>query len=79
MKTNLNNEYHLLLKLAGRLLKYFLLMMLGFAVVCIFSQVFQVKAILGFLLSLWIWEWIARIGVVIVVFVAIAIMVESSR
>jgi hypothetical protein len=79
MKSNIKDENSLLFKWACKVLKYFLLTILGFAVACILSQVFSISAILELLLSPNVWQWFARAGVFIFCLFAIAIIFESSR
>ncbi len=79
MKTNLTNENSLLFKWACKVLRYFLLVILGFAIVYILSHVFSVFSILEFLFSASVWQWIGRATVFVFCLLAIAMIYESSR
>ncbi|WP_460204453.1 hypothetical protein [Scytonema sp. NUACC21] len=79
MKTNLTNDRNLLFKWACKGLKYFLLILLGFAIAYVISKVFGASTIVQILLASIVWEWLFRIAVFIFCFFAIAVIYESCR
>ncbi|MBP5971309.1 hypothetical protein HW132_00805 [Brasilonema sp. CT11] len=79
MKTNLTQDHHLLLKLACKGLRYFLLTLLGFAIAYIVSAVFGVTPVIKILQSPSLWQWFIRIATFIFCLFAIAIMLDSWR
>jgi hypothetical protein len=79
MKNNLTDDRNLLFKWTCKGLKFFLLILLGFAIACIMSQVFGASIIVQMLLSSSVWEWLGRIAVFIFCSFAVAIIYESSR
>ena len=78
MKNNLNNGSGYLFNLACKVLKYFLLTLLGFAIAFVISRVFGVSQIVQMLLYPSIWAWVFRIAVSIFCLFAVAIIYESS-
>ncbi len=75
---NMNEHYSPLFRLACRLLRYFLLALFGFTLFCILSSVFGAFHIVT-LLILNLWEWIVRIGLLVLGVMAAAIVGESIR
>lgn len=74
----MNPEYSPLAHAAFRLLKYFLLGLFGFALVCVLASVFgawHLALLLGELLG----KWILRVGFVVLSVVAVAVVKESLR
>lgn len=74
----MNDHYSPLFRLACRLMKYFLLALFGFTLVCILSSVFGAFQIAK-LLILASWEWILRFGLLVLGVMAAAIVGESIR
>jgi hypothetical protein len=77
MKTNLKNNQNLLFNWACKGLKYFLFILLGFAIALVVFHAFGAVSIVAMLLSASIWIWFARIAVSLFCLFAIAIVVES--
>jgi ABC-type Na+ efflux pump permease subunit len=78
VRMRMNNYYSPLFRLACRLLKYFLLALFTFALVCILSSVFGAFEIVSRL----IWalgEWLVRVFLLILGVLAAAIVCESVR
>lgn len=76
MKMRKTDDYSLLFKFACQLLKYFLLVLVGFGVSCILSATISAHLLEG-LLTLWGGLW--RLGVLIFCFLFVAVVVESWR
>jgi hypothetical protein len=74
----INNHYSPLFKLACRLLKYFLLGLFSFTLVCLLSTVFGAFQTVSMLI-LALWQWIVRIGLLVLGVLAAAIVCESVR
>lgn len=74
----MNDRYSPLFNLACRLLRYFLLALFGFTLFCILSSVFGALQMVT-LLILALWEWIVRIGLLVLGVMAAAIVGESLR
>lgn len=74
----MNNYYSPLFRLACRLLKYFLLALFGFTLFCILSSVFGGFQMVALLIQA-SWEWIVRIGLLVLGVMAAAIVGESIR
>jgi hypothetical protein len=74
----MNDYYSPLFKLACRLLKYFLLALFGFTLFCILSSVFGAFPMVTALIRD-SWEWIVRIGLLVLGVMAVAIVGESIR
>jgi hypothetical protein len=80
MKGKLPNNSNRLLTWATKAFKYFLLLLLGFVLVCVLSGTFGFTAIAyQVLLSPDVWTWFLRIAVFIFFLFAIAIIWESSE
>ncbi|MEA5505115.1 hypothetical protein VB735_18780 [Halotia wernerae UHCC 0503] len=77
MKTNLKDDKNLLLKWAGKGLKYFILTLLGFAIALVVSDVFGAVSLTAILLSPSIWIWFLRVAVFLFCLFAIAMILES--
>ncbi|MFH7028435.1 MAG: hypothetical protein ACHBN1_24355 [Heteroscytonema crispum UTEX LB 1556] len=74
---NLPTDNNVLLIYAAKTLKYFLLAVFCFAIVCIMSQVFGAAFIGKLLLSASVWKWFLRMAVFIFCLFAIAMIWES--
>lgn len=72
------NQYNLLFRVASKFLKYFLLAILGIAIVSAISISLGGASIVTVLLP-FIADWIVRIGLIIFCLLAIAIIIESLR
>ncbi|BAU05277.1 hypothetical protein CEN41_11645 [Fischerella thermalis CCMEE 5330] len=79
MKTNLQDDYNLLFKFAVKGLKYFVLVLVGFAIAYVISTVLNIVPIAQILLSSILWQWMMRIAVFIFCLFAIAIILDSWR
>ncbi|MBN3905484.1 MAG: hypothetical protein HWQ35_02500 [Nostoc sp. NMS1] len=77
MKPSFKDNDNLLFRLFCKGLKYFLLALLGVAVVFVVSQTFRADMIVRVLLSEILWIWIARIAIFLVCLFAIAMIIES--
>lgn len=66
-------------QIAFKCVKFFLLVMFGFANTYVISHVFGIYAIVQILVSPSIWEWLLRIAVFIFCFCGAAVIYESSR
>ncbi|MEH2079156.1 MAG: hypothetical protein V7K89_03830 [Nostoc sp.] len=66
-----------LFRLPSKLLKYFLLVLLGLGIAFVVSHTFGANAILGMLLSASLRLWVVRIAIFLVCLFAIAMIVES--
>lgn len=71
-------EYSPLLKLTGRVLRYYLLSLFGFAVVCVLSAGFGAIEFASLLFAL-LGNWFLRLAIFNICLMAIAVMVESLR
>jgi hypothetical protein len=72
------NRYGSLLRLASRMLKYYLLAVAGFTIACLLSVVLGIPNVatqLVFLLGRLVW----RMAIMIVCSMAIAVLIESIR
>ncbi|MBW4591653.1 MAG: hypothetical protein KME46_01680 [Brasilonema angustatum HA4187-MV1] len=67
-----------LMRLVSRFLKYFLLMLFGFAVVYLVSVSFGASQIVAMLLPI-VGDWCLRLGILVLCLMAIAIILESVR
>ncbi|NJM69411.1 MAG: hypothetical protein HC862_03830 [Scytonema sp. RU_4_4] len=67
-----------LMRLVSRFLKYFLLMLFGFALVYVMSVVFGALSIATPLLLI-VGDWLCRLGILLLCLMAIAIIFESVR
>ncbi|BAZ53512.1 hypothetical protein NIES4103_61900 [Nostoc sp. NIES-4103] len=77
MKNSLKDDRNVLFNWACKGLKYFLLILLGFAIAVIVSHVFGAVSLVGILLSTSVWIWFLRIAVFLFCLFAIAMMIES--
>ncbi|MBD2728557.1 hypothetical protein H6G96_20100 [Nostoc sp. FACHB-892] len=77
MKPNFKDNDSLLLRWFFKGLKYFLLALLGLAVVFVVSHTFGAITIVAMLLSEIVWIWVARIAISLVCLFAIAMIIES--
>ncbi|MBW4635601.1 MAG: hypothetical protein KME30_28080 [Iphinoe sp. HA4291-MV1] len=67
-----------LMRLVFRFLKYFLLMLFGFALVYVMSVSLGVLHIVATLLAI-VGDWLWRIGILLLCLMAIAMILESTR
>lgn len=79
MRNNLTDNLSVWFKWTCKGLKFFLLILLGFAIACVISQVFGASTIVQMILAPSVWEWIGRIAVFIFCSFAVAIIYESFR
>lgn len=77
MKPTLKDNDNVLFRLFCKGLKYFLLVLLGVALVFVVSQTFRADMIVGILLSEILWIWVARMAISLVCLFAIAMIFES--
>lgn len=77
MKAKFTNHQNLLFNWACKILKYFMLALLGFAIAYVISHVLGVGLIMQLLLSPILWTLISRVAVVIFCLFAIAMIYES--
>lgn len=71
-------EYSPLLKWVGRILRYYLLALFGFAIVCIASASLGATQLAGLLLLI-VGEWFLRLALFNGCLIGVAAMVESLR
>ncbi|MBE9180941.1 hypothetical protein IQ268_20485 [Oculatella sp. LEGE 06141] len=71
-------DYSPLLKWVGRLLRYYLLALFGFAIACILTASFGATQLANFLLVVG-GEWVLRLALFNGCLVGVAAMVESLR
>lgn len=72
------NEYSPLFRLAFKLLKYFLLLMFGFAIAYVISIIFGVSYIDSMLLAIVV-NGFLRVGIVLLCLIAVVMILESLR
>ncbi|BAY47853.1 hypothetical protein SAMD00079811_54720 [Scytonema sp. HK-05] len=77
MKTTTNDRSRLL-KLASKCLKYFLIVIFGFAIAYIMSMSFGILHIAAMLLPL-VGSWFLRVGILLLCLLAVAVISESVR
>jgi len=78
MKTNLTDDHNMLLKLVTKGLKYFLLVLVGFAIAYVISIILGGTQIVSPLLPS-LGDWVVRLGTILLCLIGIAIIVESWR
>jgi hypothetical protein len=71
-----DNQYRRLFHLASKFLKYFLLLLLGFAIAYVMSMSFGALTLASSLLPL-IMGWVWRLGLALVCLFALAMIIES--
>jgi hypothetical protein len=79
MKNRLNQNRNFLFVWACQGTKYFALTLLAFVFTYFISEAFRVSRILQTLMSLSLWEWLARIAISIFCFFLLGIVYESLR
>lgn len=72
------NQYTLLMRLASKVLKYFLLIMLGFAIAYILSTAFNALPIAKILLPFVVFCF-QKLGIILLCLLAAAVILESWR
>jgi hypothetical protein len=72
------NQYTLLMRLASKVLKYFLLVILGFAIAYILSTAFNALPIAKILLPFVVF-WFQKLGIILLCLLATAVILESWR
>ncbi|KAB8332779.1 hypothetical protein SD80_018880 [Scytonema tolypothrichoides VB-61278] len=72
------NQYSPLFRLAFKLLKYFLLVMFGFAIAYVMSMIFGMLPIAAMVLPIVV-NWFLRVGIVLLCLIALVMVIESLR
>jgi hypothetical protein len=72
------NEYTPLMRLVSKILKYFLLIILGFAIAYILSTAFNALPIAQILLPFVVF-WFQKLGIILLCLFATAVILESWR
>lgn len=72
------NQYTLLMRLVSKILKYFLLVMLGFAIAYILSTAFNALPIAKILLPFVVFGF-KKLGIILLCLLAAAVILESWR
>jgi len=72
------NHHSRLFRLSYRLLKYFLLLLFGFALACILSMILGAPGIAALLISTFS-NWLFRLASLVLILMATAIILESIR
>lgn len=67
-----------ILRLAGKMIKYYLLSLFGFVMACFVAAIFGGYWMLEPLLLV-IWDWFIKFAALTLCFIAVAIVVESLR
>lgn len=78
MKTNVREDYILLLKFVFKVLKYFLLALVGFAIAYVISASLGRSDITTKILS-FLTDWLSPLGIILLGLIGIAIILESLR
>lgn len=72
------NQYSPLFRLAFKLLKYFLLVMFGFAIAYVISMIFGMLPIAAMILPIVV-NGFLRVGIVLLCLIALVMIIESLR
>lgn len=72
------NPYSPLFRLAFKLLKYFLLVMFGFAIAYVMSMIFGMLPIAAMILPIVV-NGFLRVGIVLLCLIALVMVIESLR
>lgn len=72
------HRYSWMIRLIGKVLKYFVLSLFSLGITCLLLAVFGVFSVVGILMS-FLDQWLIRITVVVVCLLATAVIFESMR
>lgn len=79
MKKNFTDDYNMFFKFASRVLKYFLLALVGLAIAFVVSTILGAVPVINILQDYRLWQWMFRILAFIVCLFAIAMIVDSCQ